>query len=197
MLKGSAELEHAGKRSPLKVGDRFESGDSIITGTDGVAVVALRGNAALAEIQPSTTFRLQATEKSTEVGIDAGRVWLNVAKRSADEEFKVRTPTALAGVRGTKFLTAQFGDTTAICHCEGDVEYSSGEKYKATHHTDTLVLSRGGKTVTLTPDDLVGVHYNHNHSMMDNSPLGAKDDLPPEVRKKILDMAEKKFKELN
>ena len=58
-VQGSAEVEHAGKRQALKVGDRFESGDTIYTGDNGVVVVAIRGSAAMAEIQPNSTFNIE------------------------------------------------------------------------------------------------------------------------------------------
>lgn len=196
-LQGSAELEHGGTRKPLKVGDAFESGDTIHTGPDGIVVVAIRGSLAQAEIQPNASFQVNANNASTEVNLNRGNAWLAVTKSSAKEEFLVRTPTTIAGVRGTKFYTAQFEDIVAVCHCEGDVEFSSSGSYKAVHHTDTLVFTRkDGKTVTLTAADVPDLSPSHNHSLLDNSPLGRRDEMSEERKKKILGIALKKFAEM-
>lgn len=196
-LQGSAELEHAGVRKPLKVGDAFESGDTIHTGPNGIVVVAIRGSLAQAEIQPNASFQVNANNAATEVNLNRGNAWLAVTKTSANEEFTVRTPTTIAGVRGTKFYTAQFEDIVAVCHCEGDVEFSTSGPYKAVHHTDTLVFTRkDGKTVTLTAKDVPDLSPAHNHSLLENSPLGRRDEMSEERKKKLLETALKKFAEM-
>lgn len=195
-LRGTAEVEHAGTRSALKIGDKFESDDTVYTGPESVAVVAIRGSLAQAEVQPNASFKITATGADTDIKLDKGNMWLSVAKRSANEKFTVHTPTAVAGVRGTKFYTAQQDGISVVCHCEGDVEFASGKNYNAVHHTDTIVFTKDGKTVTIDASELKGIVYSHAHSMIENSPLGTKGEMSEETKKKIFAIAEKKFAEL-
>ncbi|MBL8018125.1 MAG: FecR domain-containing protein [Leptospirales bacterium] len=195
-LRGTAEVEHAGARKPVKIGDQFESGDTVYTGADSVAVIAIRGTLAQAEVQPNASFMITSTGADTDVKLDKGNMWLSVAKRASNEKFTVHTPTAVAGVRGTKFYTAQQEDITVVCHCEGDVEFASGKDYNAVHHTDTVVFTKNGKTVTIDAAELKGIVYSHAHSMLEDSPLGTKGQMSEETKKKVFAIAQKKFDEL-
>lgn len=195
-LRGTAEVEHAGARKPLKIGDQVESGDTVYTGPESVAVVAIRGTLAKAEVQPNASFKITSTGADTDVKLDKGNMWLSVTKRAPNEKFTVHTPTAVAGVRGTKFYTAQQDDITVVCHCEGDVEFASGKDYSSVHHTDTVVFTKDGKTVTVDAAELKGIVYSHAHSMLDDSPLGTKGQMSEETKKKIFAIAQKKFEQL-
>ncbi|MCE9596687.1 MAG: FecR family protein [Spirochaetia bacterium] len=195
-LRGTAEVEHAGEKKPLKVGDKFESGDTVFTGPDSVAVIAIRGSLAQAEVQPGASFKITSSAQDTDIKLDKGNMWLSVAKRASNEKFTVHTPTAVAGVRGTKFYTAQKDDMTIVCHCEGDVEFAAGKDYSAVHHTDTLVINKDGKTITIDGSELKGIVYSHAHSMIDDSPLGTKGQMSEETKKKIFAIAQKKFDDL-
>ncbi|HMU84671.1 MAG TPA: FecR family protein [Leptospiraceae bacterium] len=195
-VQGDVTVERSGKVEPAKVGDRFVPGDTVRTGENGIAIIAIKGTVGQAELQPNSVFRLNLGDQKTEVLLDKGNMWLQVQKATSREEFTVRTPTTVAGVRGTKFYTFQNGDTVGVCYCEGDVDFAAGDSKSNTYHKDTLVFTRNGKTVSLTADEVPGVTYEHNHSLMDGSPLGQQSKLTPEMKKKIFDAAEKKFKEL-
>ena len=207
VLVGSAELEHEGQKRPLKKGDKFGPGDKIHTGAKAV-VVALFGNQAKVEIQENSVFEVTRYDKTNkDLKLAKGNLWLEVNKRSKGENFRLHSPTAIAGVRGTKFFTFQLKDprggpiTYGTCHCIGAVEISGvkGDKYKGVHKTDFVRMTRNGKTIVLTPEDTPFIERvpGHQHSVLDNSPLGKKIvQFTPEQLKKLGALMEKKFAEV-
>lgn len=193
---GDAQIEHAGKSVKLEAGAKVAPGDIIRTGADGTVLLVFRANQASAEIQPNTVFEMKEAAGKTDLNLKQGNVWLQVNKLQSKHEITLHTPTTIAGVRGTKFFTAVFGDTVAVCHCEGDVEFSACS-YKEMHHTDQVVFTRGKKTLVLQPRELPFVKYEHSHSVLDDSPLGKKDStMTPEVQKQMAAFLDKKFAEI-
>lgn len=103
----------AGENKSLRLGDAIAQGALIkvpkgceagMTLEDGSVVSLLPG--ALVRIK---TLRKTPLEKSPEVELEllGGRIELDVPKRqSGDAPYQVRTPSSLAGVRGTRFRVA-------------------------------------------------------------------------------------------
>ena len=52
--------------------------------------------------------------------LDRGFSWFNVKKNSRN--FAVTTPTAIAGVRGTKFAVSESSRGALACVCEGSID---------------------------------------------------------------------------
>ncbi len=192
---GEAQIDRAGKTEKLEAGAKVATGDVIRTGADGIVLLVFRANQASAEIQPNTVFEMKEAAGKTDLNLKQGNVWLQVNKLQGKHEVTLHTPTTIAGVRGTKFFTAVLGDTVAVCHCEGDVEFSSGA-YKEMHHTDQVVFTRGTKTLVFKPHDLPFVKYEHSHSSLDDSPLGKKNAMSPEIQKQLIAFLDKKFAEM-
>ncbi len=78
----------------------LQRGDRVVTASDGHAEIALKSDSVL-EIGPNSSITLEAIDqKDTLLDLHAG--WL-VAKLKLLVGLRVRTPTALAAVRGTEF----------------------------------------------------------------------------------------------
>lgn len=198
-LIGSGEVVRAGKSEALTLGKELLVGDVVRTAKASAAVLGFVQDSTLAELQAETEFVVGAYSKNQkELRVSKGNVWLKVSKLGAGESFTLTSPAAVAGVRGTTFYTAQVGDMWVTCHCEGAVDFkNSGSDYHQLHTKDHLAFTRGGKTVVLSPEELKALgSYEHHHSAVDGSPVGAKADLSPEAFGKLLALAEKKFKEL-
>jgi len=198
-LTGSGEVVHDGKSEALSLGKELKVGDVVRTAKASAAVLSFVQDSTLAELQSETEFVVGAYSKNQkELRIAKGNVWLKVSKLVAGESFTLSSPAAVAGVRGTTFYTAQIADMWVTCHCEGAVDFqNSGSDYHQLHTKDHLAFTRGGKTVVLSPEDLkILGPYEHHHSALGDSPVGAKADLSPENFAKLLALAEKKFKEL-
>jgi hypothetical protein len=103
--------------------------DIIQTGSPG-SVELMLGDAGAIKItknsQVSVARILDTGKEKTKVDIDYGKVFSVVSKSKKDQEFSVTTPTALAGVRGTSFLTIveskqkQRKESSAKVPCVGD-----------------------------------------------------------------------------
>lgn len=192
-VQGAATLLRAGESRPLAVNDELFDGDTIRTGADGIVVLRFRDTIAVGELQPQATMTIRSSANRKELALDQGNLWLQVNGGAGRPEFSVRTPTTVAAVRGTKFYTAQFGPLVGVCHCQGSVHYSAGG-YEQNHSQDTLAFTRDGKTITLTLADLpAGIPYRHDHSSLENSPVGARSTLSAEQTRALLEVVQKKF----
>jgi hypothetical protein len=99
-----------GENKALRLGDVIVQGASIKVPKGCVAGMTLE-DASVVSLLPGTLIHIKylrktLLEKSPEVGLEllGGRIELDVPKRLlGDAPYQVRTPSSLAGVRGTKF----------------------------------------------------------------------------------------------
>lgn len=152
------------KTVPLKVGDELQAKDSLKTGaSDSVTVQLNSGHRFF--VLPSTLMHIRtALPKNTELEQETGSLWFKVKPLRKEENFSVRTPTAVAGVRGTAFITMVIDPvTTDLCVCEGMVDLTSGNQ------TVTVPQGRGsvsklGQVPTLIFDNRSFVFQSRNLS---------------------------------
>lgn len=103
-------VDAAGKRTPAKKGDSVTEGDTIESEKNGYAQV-LMGDQGYMAIRPETkmridTFRFNGKEDGTEKGVfslmkGGFRAITGVIGRKNKENYKVKTPVATIGIRGT------------------------------------------------------------------------------------------------
>lgn len=139
-IKGAPHVERDGKDVALTINAAVKQGDSIVTDGGESLVLELSSGDTIVISQLS---RLKLDLKDGDVNIthDKGAVWAKVKKQTGgkDRSFKVNTPTAVAGVRGTAFSsTVESPDNAWFCVCEGLVEIS---------RENTTVSARGGQAV--------------------------------------------------
>lgn len=122
-VEGQAKI---GSRT-LKTGDVVKSGDLIEVSGDDDALVDVRfpeGN--IVRLKEGSKVRLQPTAGKTRVVLLLKGQVLAIARKPVgrkDRSFEIRTRTAVAGVRGTKFLVdVDEKENTFVCVCEGKVE---------------------------------------------------------------------------
>jgi len=117
------------KGQPLALNSRVAAGDDVRTGKDGYATLKLADGSTIT-LLPSASAgveRAQATPggtTDTQMRLDAGRVETSVRKpKQGASRFEVRTPMAIAAVRGTKFrVTTDPGKNAATSEVlEGEV----------------------------------------------------------------------------
>ena len=90
-------------------GESLRIGDSVRTGETGGAEINY-WEGSLTRLDSDTTFRIaelvdEPGRRQVEVELDVGRVWNRVSKLTTSEErFEVKTPVAVASVRGTAFI---------------------------------------------------------------------------------------------
>lgn len=137
LVKGDVKIESKAGARAVKSGAALAAGDVVTTGKGAVAVVELPDGSRL-KLRASS--RLAVTlpgPKSavTEAALSFGSVFAKIAKRVEGQEFLVRTPSAVAAVRGTEFFTAfgrvkDKGQDLWVCVSEGAVELTTVKSKK-------------------------------------------------------------------
>jgi hypothetical protein len=112
VAKGSVHIERAGEKLPVAVGMAVRPADVIVTGADGAAGITFT-DASLVSVGPGSVFAIDKYrfDATTHVGEFEGN--LRHGKLAAvsgkmvkqqPESMKIRTPSAIMGVRGTEFV---------------------------------------------------------------------------------------------
>ena len=131
-MKGNVQIRAANirKYDSAYKGQMIRTGDWIKTDKNVfVAIVFLDGSNV--KIQSNTEIeikssRITAKELKTQMYIAEGQAWSKVSKQK-NGEFKIKTPTAVASVKGTEF-DVEFDDlaeSTTLIVFEGEVEFGN------------------------------------------------------------------------
>ncbi|MCK6547304.1 FecR domain-containing protein [Myxococcota bacterium] len=120
LVQGKAEVERAGKRSPLAVGAAIAEGDTVETSARTKVELTLADGSRV-RLAPNTKVTLTEGKfrgnegRNVRVGLVAGQVWAKVAKAVGGKDtFEVGTENAVAGVRGTAFAVSAAADLSAV-----------------------------------------------------------------------------------
>ena len=127
-IKGKPFALRTLQKIKLELRTKVHEGDIIRSGSDE-HVTLLLNNGHKVFILPSTSTTLSiANANKTEIDQTKGSLWFKVKPLEEQQTFHVRTPTAVAGVRGTAFISMILeNNVTDICVCEGSVEVSSNK----------------------------------------------------------------------
>jgi len=131
-MKGNVQIRAANirKYDSAYKGQMIRTGDWIKTDKNVfVAIIFLDGSNV--KIQSNTEIeikssRITAKELKTQMYIAEGQAWSKVSKQK-NGEFKIKTPTAVASVKGTEF-DVEFDDlaeSTTLIVLEGSVEFGN------------------------------------------------------------------------
>ncbi|NOY87349.1 MAG: FecR domain-containing protein [Deltaproteobacteria bacterium] len=99
-------------------------GDSVRTGSDGRVELRVMADGSRIDVAPSTTLKVIKDA----IRLDLGKVLLRIAKGINRKliRFRVKTPVAVCGVRGTEFAVHTEPDgRTVVSVLEGNVEITS------------------------------------------------------------------------
>lgn len=121
-IQGDIQLgKEAGRPAPAP-GDALRQGDRVRTGTTGGASIVLKDGTVLS-MGPNTTvdlsqFQFDSTTQNGNFLLDvlqgSVRVVTGLMAKVNPERFKVRTPTAVVGVRGTDFIVEAIPQTQPL-----------------------------------------------------------------------------------
>jgi hypothetical protein len=110
--KGSVQIERNGAKIAAPVGASVQASDVIMTGTDGSAGITFTDNS-LVSVGPNSVFAIDkySFDSTTHAGefegsLRKGRLAAISGKmvKQSPESMKIRTPSAIMGVRGTEFV---------------------------------------------------------------------------------------------
>lgn len=139
--EGSATL--SGR--PLSAGTRIQSGETIVSEDGSTLVVKIKDRAAL-RMKNAAKVVFDEMGETIALNLDYGALMSVVAP--SKQKFLVRTPGAVAGVRGTAFyMESRSIDQTYICLCEGKLDVATPDTAlqiaaaHRSHHTPVLISS--------------------------------------------------------
>jgi len=134
VVKGSVKtISKDNLETPAKVGAKVFAGDTVITDTDSRAKIVMSDRNVI-NISPNTKMKIEeyineAKNKNVKISLLEGKIRNNVEQKYDNDKnkFEVKTPNAVAGVRGTQFITSYYeaNKTTEVITLNGQVEFRS------------------------------------------------------------------------
>jgi hypothetical protein len=118
---GEVTVKHGSEPHKAKLKDMLVDGDLVITADKSFAVIQLSGGS-VCRVEKNTTLELTSVlgnEKN--LTLKNGIVLSKIGKLKKDEQYLVKTPLAIAAVRGTEFMTAYNGTKTTVSVGDGKV----------------------------------------------------------------------------
>ncbi len=124
--------DHA-SRKPMKKGAHIQMGETLITGRNGFAIIALPENRYIrissnSQFSFAYLFRLVDNSLKVEFLLEEGDVSVNVQQKlQKNETFRARTPFCETGVKGTFFRVKTEGEVDIVETLEGKVALSAAD----------------------------------------------------------------------
>jgi hypothetical protein len=112
VANGSVQIQRGAARLSAVVGTGLQASDVVVTGADGTAGITFTDNS-LVSVGPNSVFAIDKYEFDTttnagafEGNLKQGRLAAVSGKmvKQSPESMKIRTPSAIMGVRGTEFV---------------------------------------------------------------------------------------------
>ncbi len=135
VVKGDVQIKSAktGQTARARVGEKVFPKDTVITAKDARAKIVMVDNNEI-NVSPESQVEIQNYEydpaggkKDVLLNVIYGKVRSKVEQKydGKSSKFQIKTPSAVAGVRGTDFLTGFQGGVTNVVTFEGKVEFGA------------------------------------------------------------------------
>jgi hypothetical protein len=122
-VSGAAEYTVSGPWMPLRVGQELLPGSTVRTANDSSVVLFLDQNGPLVNLTENTTLGIDKltfeptgvdTIVDTQLDLKSGRVLGVVRRLSTTSKYEIKTPTGVAGIRGTEYSISATGQVYVI-----------------------------------------------------------------------------------
>ena len=163
---------------PGKEGEVVPIGSTVKTGPAAAAEITF-GSQNIFRVEAETITTISISEKERRIQIEKGAIdaiFERLGMIADNNEFRVETPSVVAGIRGTVFyIKVEKPDTTYVCTCYGTVhqeaaDESAAKDVTAYHHKAyRYIRSESGVKI-----ETAGLDY-HDDAAMDG--LGEKIDV--------------------
>jgi len=131
-LVGTAQVRRAGKNIPARVSLTCQVGDTIVLSKASRAELRYPDNTLLRLEENSKAVLTVRAKGAPEPTLLGGKAWANVRKiGQGGTGFGVRTPTAVAAVRGTVFRVSDGDSSSNVRLYEGKVDVGSAKSDSA------------------------------------------------------------------
>lgn len=129
IVRGEAELRHNEKVNKINIGTVISEGDQVETKDKAYIKIVMKDRNVLVVIAKTKIVIKKYSDivdnKQVEMIVEFGSVRHALQQKyiNKNEKYEVRTPTTVAGVRGTDFITEYNNDTgeSVLCALEGKV----------------------------------------------------------------------------
>jgi hypothetical protein len=145
---GKVYIERAGEKISPIAGTLLNAQDKIVTGENAFVEVAYDDtyrDVLRIGSESSVVLESAVIEKQTNIFMDKGEIILKLQDLGKGSTFKVRTPVAIAGVRGTSFSVQLNGNQAVITDYESKI-FVKGLTEDYLEMKEELLLSAGWKT---------------------------------------------------
>lgn len=156
IVKGDVKIDTDGKKTPAKVTGKIFKGSTVETGPGGRAKIAM-SDKSIVHISPESKVKIaeysaDPAKKNVKLELSHGKIRNEVEGNYNDKnKYEVKTPTAVAGVRGTDFIVNHDikSNTTEVITFKGAVELTA---FKNGMPTGMPVLVKKNEKVTASAD---------------------------------------------
>lgn len=152
VVKGDVKVSgSSGAAVVAKVGTKVNQGDQITTGLDSRAKIVM-SDRNIINVSPNTKVVIEeytndSKSKNVKLGLLEGKIRTNVEQKYDNDKnkFEIRTPTAVAGVRGTQFITSYSEATkkTEVITLQGQVEFRNVVAGNTGAKEEKVVVEKG------------------------------------------------------
>ena len=147
-IKGEAILQKENTQKNVQINDVLEMNDIILTKDDATVDIIVK-NKGIIRIGENARVELKTlSEENIELKQDSGTVITHLKKLNANENYSIVTPTSVAAVRGTSFITKVDKDqntTVALVHGSIEIKDKKG---------NSMVLDKAGEITIQKEMDL-------------------------------------------
>lgn len=162
-LEGNVRID----REPAEIGAFLTPGALVTTGSDGVVEIVFGTGNAL-RIEENTELTLDVSDPGNGIEVTRGTFaavfeGLETIGVGSDTTLRVRTPTTVAGVRGTAFFVkVESPESTYFCTCRGIIDFDDGAMtIRAARHEARRFVKEGEETVVRDAPEI----YHDSHSL--------------------------------
>ncbi len=147
-LKGDVSIQRNEEIKPLNVNDSLLMSDIIITGANSTIDIIIK-NRGIVRLGDNTKIQIQTlTSENIEINQDSGTIITHLKKLKQSENYTIITPTSIAAVRGTSFITKVMKDnSTNYALIEGKIEIKNDKG-------NSIVLDQPGELTVQKQMDL-------------------------------------------
>ena len=143
-VEGTVNIEDTkGGSKPVVDNIRFQSGDALNTGSDGLASIGL-DDTKIVTLDNDSRAEFKKKKKQLELKLTKGALFFNVTEKlKADEKFEIKTSTMTAGIRGTIGVVYYHPKTNleTLAVAEGAVAASATNP--VTNETKSILVEAG------------------------------------------------------
>lgn len=147
-IKGNSVIKRNGEEKSIQVNDSLQIKDVIITKENSSVDIILK-NKGIIRIGENTQIELQTlSEENIQINQNSGTVITHLKKLKENEGYSIITPTSVAAVRGTSFITnVNEQKNTNIALINGKIEIKNNQG-------STLILDQPGEVTVQKEKDL-------------------------------------------